>query len=103
MTDVKEETCACRFGADGKETKMCKFHILLTESLIKAEKERDRYKAVPIPMLLWCPACHAQHVDRDEWATPEKAHRKHLCANCGHLWKPALVSTVGVEKLPEAK
>lgn len=56
--------------------------------------------AAPIPMLLWCPLCHAQHVDRDEWATRENGHRKHLCDKCGHLWKPALVATVGVEALP---
>jgi hypothetical protein len=57
--------------------------------------------AAPIPMLLWCPKCHSQHVDREEWATPAKAHRKHLCEACGHTWKPAAAATVGVEKLPE--
>lgn len=45
MTDPKkEETCACRFGPNGKETKMCQLHILLTQTLIKAEEERDRLK-----------------------------------------------------------
>jgi len=53
----------------------------------------------PIPMILFCPACVTRHIDEGEWATPEKAHRKHLCANCGHIWKPALVSTVGVREL----
>ena len=57
--------------------------------------------APPIAMLLWCPKCHVQHVDRGEWATPAKAHRKHLCEACGHVWKPAAAATVGVEKLPE--
>ena len=57
----------------------------------------------PIPMLLWCPNCHHQHIDRGIWATTEKAHRKHLCEKCNHLWKPALVATVGVEVLPESR
>lgn len=54
----------------------------------------------PLRMLLWCPACHVQHVDRDLWATEEKAHKKHLCEKCGHIWQPANVHTVGVEQLP---
>lgn len=53
----------------------------------------------PIPMILFCPSCTARHIDEGEWATLEKAHRKHLCAKCGFLWKPALVSTVGVHEL----
>lgn len=54
----------------------------------------------PIPMLLWCPRCHAQHIDRGEWATV-RTHKKHLCESCGFEWKPALVETVGVSELPK--
>ncbi len=52
----------------------------------------------PIPLILKCPVCQIQHVDQDEWA--EKPHREHLCHNCGHLWRPASVHTVGVQALP---
>lgn len=60
----------------------------------------------PIPMVLHCPECHLQHIDVDDetgnWAT-DRLHRKHLCkpadGGCGHVWMPALVHTVGVEKL----
>ena len=55
---------------------------------------------LPIPMVLHCSACRAQHVDADEWATLEKAHRTHLCAFCGALFRPSHVSTVGVRELP---
>ena len=51
----------------------------------------------PVPMLLACPMCHAQHVDEDEWAT--RPHRTHLCGACGALFRPALVPTVGVAAL----
>lgn len=61
--------------------------------------------AAPIPMLLWCPACHKQHVDVGEFAT--RPHRTHRCTGedgkpggCGHEWRPAHVRTVGVEELP---
>ncbi len=54
---------------------------------------------LPIPMILFCPGCGHQHIDRGEWAT--KRHRKHLCEKCGQIWKPAPVATVGVENLPE--
>lgn len=52
----------------------------------------------PIPMLIVCIGCGQQHVDEGEWAT--KPHRTHLCKFCGLEWRPALVHTVGVEKLP---
>lgn len=54
----------------------------------------------PVPLLLWCPACHARHVDLGEWA--EREHRTHECDACGMRWAPASVATVGVQKLPNA-
>jgi predicted RNA-binding Zn-ribbon protein involved in translation (DUF1610 family) len=76
---------------------------------------------VPIPMILFCPACGNQHIDREEehkpdclssrigpvpdavhctcdrWANPP--HRSHLCAGCGHIWRPSDVRTVGVAEI----
>lgn len=58
----------------------------------------------PIPMVLHCPKCNEQHVDRPDpeggWTNPP--HRTHLCGNalCGHLWRPAGVPTTGVAELP---
>ncbi|KVC71410.1 hypothetical protein WI73_11330 [Burkholderia ubonensis] len=64
--------------------------------------------AAPIPMLLFCPRCGAQHIDAPEtkpddqddrvpvttWTNPP--HRSHLCHACGTIWRPADVATVGV-------
>lgn len=64
--------------------------------------------AVPIDMILYCPACGTQHIDATEfehrtdlagtldvaWTNPP--HRSHLCAGCGHIWRPADVPTNGV-------
>lgn len=53
-----------------------------------------------IPMILHCPACHAQHIDAPEsedWTNPP--HRSHLCHTCGHIWRPADVPTTGVAKI----
>lgn len=52
----------------------------------------------PIPMLLHCPMCNARHVDVGEFAT--KPHHTHACQNCGHVWRPAIIHTVGVQFLP---
>lgn len=52
----------------------------------------------PIPMRLRCPACNAIHVDEGEFAT--KPHHTHACQACGEVWRPAVVSTVGVQFLP---
>lgn len=53
---------------------------------------------VPIPMILFCPACHERHIDRGEWAM-QRRHKTHECEHCGFQWRPANVPTVGVENL----
>ena len=54
--------------------------------------------AEPIPMLIWCPMCRARHIDEGEFAS--RPHHSHACQSCGHVWRPALVATVGVPFLP---
>ena len=55
----------------------------------------------PVPMLLHCPICTVKHVDDGKFAT--KPHHTHACQGCGHVWRPAIVNTVGVEYLPGYK
>ncbi len=71
--------------------------VLKTAMQFGAAVERTRTAATPVPMILHCPACRLQHVDKDEWAT--KLHRTHLCAGCGNKWRPAAIATVGVAEL----
>lgn len=69
----------------------------------------------PVPMLLFCPKCGAQHVDAPDpdghtsvemngretrWDNPP--HRSHLCAGCGHIWRPCDRATVGVAAIETA-
>jgi hypothetical protein len=58
--------------------------------------------ADPIPMVLHCPACGWQHIDepKGDWTNPP--HRSHLCAGCGHIWRPFDFPTVGVAECPDA-
>ena len=56
---------------------------------------------IPIPMLLVCPVCCERHVDVGEFAT--RPHKAHACQDCGTIWTPALVPTVGVLFLPGCK
>lgn len=75
----------------------------------------------PIPMILFCPRCRLQHIDRAEphkpdcrqsgerilhapapctcgvWRNP--IHKSHLCAGCGHVWRPTDVPTTGVAEI----
>lgn len=55
----------------------------------------------PIDMLIFCPECSAQHVDKPEpdrgWNNPP--HRSHLCHRCGEIWRVADVPTNGVAAL----
>lgn len=57
--------------------------------------------SAPIPMRLTCPDCGQLHVDTGEFAT--RSHHTHACQNCGHVWRPAVVATVGVRFLPGFK
>lgn len=58
----------------------------------------------PIPMILFCPVCHLQHIDEvDEVTNPgweNPPHTSHKCLNCGVVWRPAMVETEGVRILP---
>lgn len=65
----------------------------------------------PLDMVLHCPACGLQHIDAPQFEYTENRagyserervwdnppHRSHLCAGCGHVWRPADVPTNGVE------
>jgi hypothetical protein len=57
--------------------------------------------SIVVPMILYCPICRARHIDREEFA--KKAHHTHACQGCGHVWRPAVVATCGVEFLPGFK
>lgn len=62
---------------------------------------KDTVDQKPVPMLLWCPECGERHVDEGEFAT--KSHHTHACQHCGHVWRPAIVATCGVQFLPGFK
>jgi len=55
----------------------------------------------PIPMRIECPACGELHIDEGEFAT--RPHHTHACQHCGAVWRPAVVTTVGVRFLPGFK
>lgn len=54
----------------------------------------------PIDVVLFCPACKAQHIDAPEpetgWTNPP--HKSHRCHSCGHIWRAADVPTNGVRQ-----
>ena len=52
-------------------------------------------------MLLWCPECGERHIDDGDFATKE--HHTHACQHCGHVWRPAIDPTCGVQFLPGFK
>lgn len=69
---------------------------------------------IVVDMILHCPACGLQHIDKadDEFLEPSNTpmpsrrltaqhwsnppHRSHLCHGCGHVWRPSDVHTNGV-------
>lgn len=68
----------------------------------------------PVDIVLYCPKCATQHLDAPEadppgaairrrgaWTNPP--HRTHLCAACGHLWRPSDTPTNGVQATQSGK
>lgn len=73
-----------------------------TEAFQKAwESSMTNSLQQPIPMRIPCPECGALHIDEGEFAT--KVHHTHACQECGAVWRPAVVATVGVRFLPGFK
>ena len=70
--------------------------------LLELADELDRLRG-PIPMLLFCPRCHVQHVDQatETWANPP--HATHQCLNCHLLWRPSNRDTTGVASIELTK
>lgn len=79
----------------------------------------------PIDMVLYCPKCGTQHVDApmtdaeysnyifeskwvevggsppERWTNPP--HKSHLCAGCGHVWRPSDTPTNGIASCESGK
>jgi rubredoxin len=55
----------------------------------------------PVPMIIHCPMCRERHIDRGIFA--QNTHHTHACQYCGHVWRPAIIATVGVQYLPGFK
>lgn len=60
-----------------------------------------REEPPPLAVRIVCPECGTYHVDEGEFAT--KPHHTHACQQCGNVWRPAIVNTVGVRFLPGFK
>lgn len=94
MRDTVPLTVALRTAAEKPEG------FDMRKLLGEAADEIER-AALPVPMLICCPACGERHIDEGEFAT--KAHHTHACQGCGMTWRPAVAPTVGVRFLPGFK
>lgn len=74
-----------------------KYFITSFEEALQNVAELEK----PIPMVLCCPQCGEQHIDRaqpeKEWNNPP--HKTHLCEFCEHEWRPCDRPTVGVKEI----
>ncbi len=72
-----------------------------SEQRSKAMNSTDRLEDAPNPinMLLFCPECHTQHIDKPEGLWTNPPHKSHLCHFCETIWRPADVPTNGVQAI----
>lgn len=72
--------------------------VMLIYYIGKMRGRREAGVDIPVDMLLFCPECNAQHVDKPnpdiDWQNPP--HKSHLCLECGWIWRVADVYTNGV-------
>jgi hypothetical protein len=113
--ECKLNSALCGCGG-ARRVKLLPGHRMEWEPAVAAPKPEG---PSPIDMVLHCPACGDQHIDRDEspsdrewaaqsagnrevqyWTNPP--HRSHLCRGCGHIWRPADVPTNGVAAVKTA-
>lgn len=106
---AEEVLDAIAVSLDLKETsfKCIGDYITAVIDALKAKEQK------PIDMVLFCPACHNQHIDAPDepyyggmtdaagfhprWDNPP--HRSHLCQYCKFVWRPADVPTNGVASI----
>lgn len=107
---MKNELEATRDRLDALETEYFKGRKLavavVTEvlrharNLLRALATRAEYSG-PVNMIIFCPACGAQHIDAPNLATgwTNPPHRSHLCHDCGNVWRHCDVLTNGVKSI----
>ena len=110
-TDMSTERKALELAVQAMRAPLDDWKGELERKALDAARAALAQPAVPVDMVLYCPACGLQHLDMPEahpdrpaWSNPP--HRSHLCSRCGHIWRPADVPTNGVavqgEPLPMA-
>jgi len=75
------------------------YYIPTTQSGWIGWLARSRTPREAIPMILYCPRCHHQHIDKPSGVWSNPPHRSHLCSACGWIWRPADVATTGVKNI----
>jgi len=118
----KIATQYCEYNAEGRTYNILRYEC--AEDFFNCVRELlaapvEQHEAAPAPMLLFCPNCGTQHIDRPEiepgrlissgpntgraapprvtWDNPP--HRSHLCHACGCTWRPADFPTAGIAEL----
>jgi len=96
----------CQYVFERRNARIARANVVLMRELI-AERiapllvTDGSVEPLPVPMILHCPECSTRHIDAGVFAT--RAHYTHACQHCGFVWRPAIVSTVGVQFLPGFK
>lgn len=98
-----------------------KADLQLARDISQARDTLAEAMAIPVPMIIFCPKCQKQHIDREEtdqefnaritavkdsssfvkltrWTNPP--HKTHRCLFCGIDFRFSSIYTVGVETIP---
>ena len=105
--------CEDGFGKDSRYEWVCRLQKALDSAQLSAsinsefDRRNSSKNSLPIDMLLFCPNCGEQHIDRakpeqkdetgESWNNPP--HRSHRCDYCSWIWRPADVPTNGVKEI----
>lgn len=108
---IRANECESHVGSLGTKRFRALWNEIERLRAALATQPAQAQQSEPIPMVLYCPNCGMQHIDKAEMPDPYPAfgvddepwlnppHRSHLCHGCGKIWRPADVATVGVASI----
>lgn len=62
---------------------------------LRRREPKEEPAAEPLELLIICPLCKVQHIDEGRFAT--HAHKNHACQNCGLVFQPCKLPSIGVQ------
>lgn len=62
---------------------------------LRRREPKEEPEGSPLELLIHCPRCKTQHIDEGRFAT--HPHKDHACQDCGLVFRPCKLPSIGVQ------